>query len=644
MLIVRHIGHEGGKMQSLQASQSAKAVAESRSSPQLFATYSFILIAVMALALSASAQEDITKSHGISTFGELKYAADFKHLDYVNPDAPKGGEHSTWAFGTFDSLTPFILKGQAAAGSSIFYESLMTGTSDEPDALYGLIAETIEYPESRQWVIFNMRPEAQFSDGTPITADDVVFSFNVLIEDGLPSYKVTYSDFEKVEALGPNRVKFTFAQGSNTRELPRRAGGLPIFSKAYYADRDFSESTLDPPLGSGRYVLDKLVPGKTVSYKRRDDYWGDDLAINVGRENFAKITFEYYTDYTAAFEGFKGGSYNFREEYSSKVWGTAYDFPALNDGYVIKEQIADGNPSGTQGFWFNLRREKFQDPRVREALGMVFNFEWSNQALFYGIYKRTDSFWENSYLQASGLPTEAELSLLEPLRAHLPDSVYNEPAFTPAISKPRKLDRSIVSKAGKMLDAAGWKVVNGVRENSKGEKLKIEILNDSPSFERIMNPYIENLKRLGVDAFLHNVDSAQQTEREKNFEFDIIVRRYGMSLTPGLELRGIFSSAAANLKGSRNIMGLENPAIDALIDVIEQAKTRAELNVAVKAFDRALRSLHIWVPQWHNSFHNIAYKDVFGRPDNLPPFAMGEIDFWWYDTEKAARLEAAGQL
>ncbi len=605
---------------------------------------SLLLIALFAPVKAVIAEEKIIKSHGISTFGDLKYGPDFKHFDYVNPNAPKGGEFSTWAFGTFDSMSPYILKGNAAALSSVFFESLMTGTSDEPDSMYGLLAESIEYPENRQWAIFNMRPEARFSDGTPVTAEDVVFSFNILMEKGLPAYKVTFSDFEKVEALDTHRVKFTFREGSNTRELPMSAAGLPVFSRAYYANRDFAESTLEPPVGSGRYVLDKVDPGKTVSYIRRDDYWGDHLAVNQGRENFGRITIEYYADYTAAFEGFKGGSYNYREEYLSKLWGTAYDFPALIEGYVVKEQIADGNPSGTQGFWFNLRRDKFKDARVREALGMAFNFEWSNEALFYGIYKRTDSFWENSYLQASGLPTEEELALLEPLRADLPDSVFTEPAFTPAVSKPKQLDRSVLRKAGKLLDAAGWKVVNGVRQNDKGEKLEVEILNDSPSFERIMNPYIQNLERLGVVASLRNVDAAQQSEREKSFDFDIVVRRYVMSLTPGLELRGIFSSATANTQGASNIMGLANPAIDALIEHVEQATTREDLNTAVKALDRALRALHIWVPQWHNSFHNIAYLDVFGRPENLPPFAMGEMDFWWYDEAKAARLRAAGAL
>lgn len=610
---------------------------------QTFA-FGWLLCAAIVVSGVASADENITKAHGISTFGDLKYGPDFKHFDYVNPDAPKGGTFSTWGFGTFDSLTPYILKGQPAQLSSVFFESLMTGSADEPDALYGLVAESIEYPEDRQWAIFNMRPEAKFSDGSTITADDVVFSFNVLIEKGRPAFRITLSDIEKVEALTPHRVKFTFNDGANTRELPMTAAGLPIFSKAYYKDRDFAESTLEPPLGSGPYLLDKVSAGRSISYVLRDDYWGKDLPVNVGRNNFRRIKVEYYTDYTAAFEGFKSGVYNYREEFSSKVWGTSYDFPALNDGYVIKEQIPDGNPSGTQGFWFNLRRDKFKDPRVREAIGMAFNFEWSNKTLFYDLYKRTDSFWENSYLQAEGMPSEAELALLEPLREHLPDSVFDEPAFSPMVSKPTQLDRSIIRQAGKLLDAAGWKVVNGKRQNAAGEIFTIEVLNDSPSFERIMNPYIENMKRLGIDAVLSNVDNAQQTEREKSFDFDIITRRYVMSLTPGLELRSIFSSKTANTPGAGNIMGLANPAIDELLEIIESAESREELNTAVRALDRSLRALHIWVPQWHNSFHNIAYLDVFSRPENLPPFAMGEMDFWWYDEDKAARLKAAGAL
>jgi microcin C transport system substrate-binding protein len=631
-------------MQPSQTVAIVKPVEQSQSNIGRMAAFSVLLLGALLFALAASAQEKIIKSHGISTFGDLKYGADFKQFDYVNPDAPKGGEFSTWAFGSFDSLTPYILKGQAGALSTIFYESLMEGTLDEPDSMYGLVAETIEYPENRQWAIFNMRPEAKFSDGSPLTAEDVVFSFNILVDKGSPVFKVILGDIEKVEALDTYRVKYTFRDGANTRELPMTAAGLPIFSKAYYADRDFAESSLEPPLGSSVYVLDKVVPGQTVIYKRRDDYWGKDLPINVGRSNFQRLRIEYYTDTTAAFEGFKGGSYNFRQENFSKLWNTAYDFPAIQKGWVKRELIADQNPSGAQGFWLNLRRDKFKDPRVREAIGMVFNFEWSNDALFFGSYKRTDSFWENSSLQAEGLPSEAELALLEPLRADLPEAVFTEPAFTPAVSKPKKLDRGTLKRAGKLLDEAGWKVVNGLRQNAAGETLSIEILNDSSSFERIINPYIENLTRLGVDAKLSNVDSAQQTEREKNFEFDIVVRRYVMNLTPGIELRGYFSSKSAKTKGSRNIAGVANPAVDALIEVIEQAKSREELNVAVSALDRTLRALHVWVPQWYNPANRIAYLDVFGRPETLPPYSMGEMDIWWYDVEKEARLKAAGAL
>jgi len=601
------------------------------------------ILALLLMAVAAIAQDNVTKAHGISTFGDLKYPADFKHLDYVNPDAPKGGEFSTWAFGTFDSMSPYILKGQPALLSNVMFESLLTGTLDEPDAAYGLLAASVEYPESREWVIFNIRPEARFSDGSPVTAEDVVFSFNVLIEKGAPSLANTLSFVESAEALEPLRVKFTFKPGA-PRKAPSQAGGLPVFSKAYYATRDFAESTLEPALGSGIYRLEKVSAGKTVVYKRRDDYWGRDLPINIGQSNFDTIRVEYFTDYTAAFEGFKGGSYNYREEYSSKVWATAYDFPALNNGYVKREQISDANPSGTQGFWFNLRRDKFKDARVREAIGMAFNFEWSNEALFYGLYKRTDSFWENSTLQAEGLPTEAELALLEPLKEHLPASVFSDPPISPLVSKPTQLDRSVLRNAGKLLDAAGWLVLEGVRQNDKGEQLEITFLNDSPSFERIVNPYVENLKRLGIKAILSSVDNAQQTEREKTFDFDIVVRRYVMLLTPGTELRSYFSSNAAAIQGSRNIAGIANPAIDALIDTIEQAKSREELNTAVRALDRALRSLHVWVPQWYNPYHNISYLDVFSRPAVLPPFGMGEMAIWWYDEAKAARLKAAGAL
>ena len=594
------------------------------------------------------AEERIIRAHGISTFGDLKYPEGFDHFDYVNPEAPKGGTFSTWGFGTFDSLTPYILKGNAAALSTVFFDTLMTGSLDEPDAMYGLVAHTIEYPESREWAIFHMRPEAQFSDGTPVTAHDVVFSYEVLRDKGQPSYRVLFKDFKSVEAIDDLTVKFTFNPDGALRELAMSAAGLPIFSRAYYETRDFAESTLEPPLGSGPYMLDRVDPGRSVSYKRRDDYWARDLNVNRGQSNFDILQIEYFADYTTAFEAFKAGAYMYREEFMSLIWATGYDFPAVQSGAVKVETLPDGRPAGTQGFWFNLRRPVFEDPRVRQAIGMAFNFEWANESLFYGIYARTDSFWENSTMQAEGLPSDAELALLEPLREHIPDTVFSEPAFTPAVSSPDNVaDRRVLRAAGRLLDDAGWTVgANGIRLNAAGQPLRIEVLNDSASFERIINPYVENLRRLGVDAVYTRVDSAQSQEREKNFDFDIVTRRYSMSQTPGIELRAIFGGEAANVEGSNNIAGVNNVAVDALIKTIENATTREDLETAVSALDRVLRAMHIWVPQWYKGEHNIAYFDMYERPytDNPPPNGMGELSIWWFNADKAQALRASGAI
>jgi microcin C transport system substrate-binding protein len=596
----------------------------------------------------AAPAETVIRAHGVSTFGELKYPEGFAHFDYVNPDAPKGGTFSTWAFGTFDSLSPYILKGNAAIGSSIFFESLMTGTLDEPDSMYGLLAHSVEYPPGREWAIFHLRPEARFSDGTPVTAQDVVFSFNVLLEKGQPAYKVVLKDILSVEAIDDLTVKYTFDPAGALREALLTAAGLPVFSRAYYETRDFAESTLEPPVGSGPYLLGEVKPGQSVSYVLRPDYWGVNLNVNIGTNNFERLSFEYFADYTAAFEAFKGGAYAFRAEFSSLTWATGYDFPAVAAGHVKRETLPDGRPSGTQGFWFNLRRPIFADPRVRQALGMAFNFEWSNAQLFYGLYDRTDSFWENSNMQAEGMPSPEELALLEPLRADLPPEVFTEPAFVPAVlSAETVADRSSLRAAGALLDAAGWTVgADGIRVNAAGERLKIEIMNDNPSFDRIINPYVENLVRLGVEAVSTKVDSAQAQEREKVFDFDIVVQRYSMSLTPGIELRGIFGSEAADTDGSNNIAGLKNPAVDALIAKIEGATSREDLNTAVRALDRALRAMHIWVPQWYKGTHTIAYLDMYDRPyaDNPPPSSLGESSIWWFNPAKAEALRAAGAI
>lgn len=611
----------------------------------LFASLALILLALGATL--ANAQEKIIKSHGISTFGDLKYPADFEHWDYVNPNAPQGGTISflgTGAAGTYDSLNPFILKGTPAQGLGLMYSSLLTASGDEPDSAYGYIAETLEYPENRQWVIFNMRPEATFSDGHPITAEDVVFSFEILMEKGHPVYQIIYKDFETVEALDEHRVKFTFKDGVNTRDLPASAGGLSILAKHYYEDHDFGESTIEVPVSSGEYTATDIKPGRSIKYCKIDDYWGADLPYNKGTGNFECYLYEYFTDRTVALEAFKAGSFLFHEEFSSKNWANSYNFPAIADGYVIKETIPDNRPSGTQGFWINMRKEKFADPRVREAIGMMFNFEWSNKTLFYGLYERTDSFWENSDMQAQGVATGAELALLEEFRDQLPHTVFKDPAFTPIVSRTNQTDRKAVRAAGKLLDAAGWKVVNGKRQNDKGEVLSLELVDDSPSFERIINPYVENLKRLGIEATYKLIDAAQMQQRQKDFDYDLIPGRLSMSLSPGEELARIYGTRGAETPDSGNYSGIADPVVDALIIKIAQAENRDDMKVAVRALDRVLRSKHIWVPNWYKGSHNIAYWDVFGRPETKPLYSRGVISTWWMEQEKLDALKEQGVL
>ncbi|RMD47473.1 MAG: ABC transporter substrate-binding protein [Alphaproteobacteria bacterium] len=598
-------------------------------------------------AAAEDAGEKIITSHGISAFGDLKYPADFKHFDFVNPDAPKGGTFSSRGTGasvTFDSLNPFILKGVPAQGLGLMYDSLLSGSPDEPDAAYGYIARSITYPESRQWVIFDLRPEARFQDGVPITAEDVVWTFNTLMTKGHPAYRILYKDVEKVEALGPHRVKFTFRKGVNTRDLPMTVGGMSILPKHYWEaeGRDFTATTLEPPVGSGEYRPVEVDPGRRIKYCRIPDYWAKDLPAHVGTMNFDCYTFEYFADTTAAFEAFKAGAYLFHEEFFSKLWATAYDFPALRKGWVKREVLPDGRPSGTQGFWINLRREKFRDIRTRKALDYLFNFEWSNKTLFYGLYKRTDSFWENSDMQAEGLPGPEELALLEPFRDQLPPEVFTEPAYSPPVLRPVPADRAALRKASKLLDEAGWKIVNGKRVNDRGEVLRIEIVDDSPAFERIVNPFVENMRRVGIEASYRLVDPAQMEERRKNYDYDILIARLVMSLTPGEELLSIFGSQSADVPDTSNFSGVKHPAVDALIRKIAAAKTREEMKTAVRALDRVLRALHIWVPNWYKGSHTIAYWDVFGRPPKKPPYARGVMPYWWWDEQKYRKLKAEG--
>ncbi|MEM1314713.1 MAG: extracellular solute-binding protein, partial [Pseudomonadota bacterium] len=412
-------------------------------------------------AAADAAAVETTVSHGISSFGDLKYPEGFPHFDYVNPDAPKGGVWSgrgTAASNTFDSLHPFILKGEPAQGLGATFDTLLTGSADEADALYGLLAETLEYPEGRAWVRFTLRPEAAFSDGSPVTAQDVAWTFETLKTRGSPLYRLRLRDVASATAEDARTVRFDFAEGVPTRDLPALVGALPILSEASWQGRDFEDSTLDPILGSGPYAVTDVKPGRSITYTRREDYWAKDLNVNVGTNNFDAYRYEYFKDYTAAFEGFKAGAFHMHEEFFSKIWATGYDFPAVNNGWVIRESVPDGRPSGAQGFWFNMRRPQFQDPRVREALAMGFDFEWSNEVLFFGLYARTDSVFENSPLQAEGPPSPEELALLEPLAADLPPGVLSDPPYSPPVSNGSGSDRRVLRRAMRLLDEAGWPV------------------------------------------------------------------------------------------------------------------------------------------------------------------------------------------
>ena len=595
-----------------------------------------LLLAVLLAPAAAS-----ERKHGLSAFGDLAYPANFEHFAYANPDAPKGGTFSLVGWGgvtTFNSLNNYILKGDAAQGLELLFNSLMVPAADEPDAVYGLVAESAEIADDGKSVTFYLRPEAEFADGSPLTADDVVFSFNTLKSKGHPIYHQTLQDVVKAEALDPHTVRYTFT-GDLVRDLPLTVAVLPIFSKAYYATRPFEETTLDPPLGSGPYLVDKVAQGRSVVYRRNPDYWAKDLPVNRGRWNFDKIRFEYFRDRTPAMEAFKAGTYDFREEFTSKVWATEYDFPAIRAGKVKKEVLPDETPSGTQGFFLNTRREPLKDPRVREALDLAFDFEWSNRNMFYGQYTRTQSFFENSAMKAEGEPSEAERTLLTGLGVPVSDAALG-PAYLPAKSDGSGQDRNLLLQAGKLLDEAGWTVKNGVRVNAQGTPLKLEILMFEQAFERIAAPYVKNLKLLGIDASIRMVDPAQYQQRLKDFDFDITTERYQMRNTPGVELRSYFGSAAAKMDGSLNLAGIADPAVDALIERVIAAKSREELNTAARALDRVLRAGHYWVPHWYKASNNIAYWDKFSRPATKPRFDRGILDTWWYDEAKAAKLTA----
>jgi microcin C transport system substrate-binding protein len=591
----------------------------------------FVLaVSVLCAAHASSPLAASERSHGLSAFGDLALPEDFPAFAYAHPEAPKGGDLSLVGWGgvtTFNSLNNYILKGDAAQGLELLFDSLMVRAMDEPDAVYGLVAESATVAEDRKSVTFYLRPEARFSDGTQVTAEDVAFSFDVLKEKGHPLFSQTLRDVEKAEALDPTTVRYTF-KGDLVRDLPLTVSGLPIFSKAYYTDRKFDETTLEPPLGSGPYLVDDLKQGRNITYKRNPDYWARDLPVNQGRWNFDKIRFEYFRDRTAGMEAFKAGTYDLREEFTSKVWATEYNFPAVRDGRVKKDTLPDMTPSGTQGFFLNTRRDKFKDKRVREALGLAFDFEWTNRNMFYNLYDRTQSYFENSPMKAEGEPSEAERVLIENLGVDVDPDVLG-PVPVPPKSDGSGRDRASLQRASKLLDEAGWRIKDRKRVNEAGDQLTVEFLTFAPTFERIIAPYVKNLSLLGIDARIRRVDPAQFQQRLKDFDFDITTSRFAMRITPGVELRSYFGSRAADMGGSLNLAGIKDPAVDALVEKIIGAPSREEMNSAARALDRVLRAGHYWVPHWYKPSHTIAYWDKFGRPETKPKFDRGILDTWW---------------
>jgi microcin C transport system substrate-binding protein len=598
---------------------------------------------------AAAAAEDGAEIHGISVFGDLKYPADFHHFDYVNPSAPKGGLFSlipsvrayNQSYFTFNSLNAYILKGEGAQGMDMTFASLMARASDEPDAMYGLAAKSVRISPDKLAYRFALRPEARFHDGSKLTAQDVAFSLNALKEKGHPLIVVQLRDMVKAEAPDEATVIVTFTE-KHARDVPLYVAGLPIFSKGYYATRPFDESTLDTPLGSGPYKVGKYEVNRYIEYERVKDWWAADLPVNRGSYNFEFVRYEFYRDRDVAFEGFTGKNYLFREEFTARIWATRYDFPAIKDGRVKRETLPDELPSGGQGWFFNTRRDKFGDSRVREALGCAFDFEWTNKTVMYGAYARTVSPFQNSNMVANGPPSPEELKLLEPFRGQVPDEVFGEP-YVPPVSDGSGQDRALLRKAQQLLQAAGLSVKDGKRLLRNGEVFTVEFLLDEPSFQPHHATFIKNLGQLGIEANIRLIDAVQYRARVEAFDFDVTTERMSMSATPGDSLRPFFSSQAAATKGSYNLAGVANPAIDALIEKAIGAGTRADLTNACRALDRVFRSGRYWVPQWYRSTHPIAYWDQFSHPERPPKYAqgVGAPENWWYDAAKAAKLEQA---
>jgi len=583
--------------------------------------------------------------HGLSLFGDLKYPAGFEKFDYVNVDAPKGGRARLFSVGTFDSLNPFTFKGNATGLIGLTIDNLMTTSMDEASSEYGLIAESVKMPEDFSSVTFKLRAEARFHDGSPVTPEDVVWSM-VELKKSHPRYNFYYKNVVSGEKTGDQEVTFKFSESGN-RELPQIVGQLPVLSKAWWTGkndkgetRNLNETTLEAPLGNGAYKVASVKPGRSITLKRNDDYWGKDLPVNRGQNNFDEIFTIYYRDSTVALEAFKGDEYDFRVENSSKDWATAYDFPAVKRGDVITEEITLKNSQGMQSFAINTRRGKFADARVRKALNLAFDFEWANENLFFGQYKRTSSFFSNSELAATGKPGAAELAILEPLKDKLPPEVFTS-EYTNPVYGSQKNKRSNLRSAAKLLQEAGWTVdAKRVLRNAKGEAFSIEFLLVSPLFERIVLPYVQHLNLLGIQTRVRTVDDSQYTRRVQTFDFDIVVGSWGQSLSPGNEQRDFWGSVSADRNGSRNLVGIKDEAIDQLIDKVIFAKDRGELVAATRALDRTLLWNHFVVPMWHIPYQRVAYWNRFGKPDVQPDHSLGFPSIWWFDEAKAAKAKS----
>ena len=591
-----------------------------------------ITVFILLIAQNLLAKTNI--SHAIAMHGEPKYDQNFISVEYVSNNAEKGGSIVRSAIGTYDTFNPFTLKGTSAAGIGLLYESLTVGSSDEAFTEYGLLAKSIEWPDDRSWVTFTLRDEAKWHDGKKITSDDVVWTFNTLMEKGHPFYKYYYGDVSEVIKITENKVKFLFSTNTN-KELVLIVGQLPVLPKHYWENKNFEETTLDVPIGSGPYKVKSFDAGRSITYQLDMNYWGFEnniVPIKVGKDNIGSIRYDYYKDRGVEREAFKSGEIDFFSENTSKEWATGYDIDAVTEGLIKKELIPHENPQGMQAFAFNTRKDIFVDKRVRKALSFAFDFEWTNKNLFYGAYKRTDSFFENSELASSGLPSQAELAYLNPYIDQLPKEIFSEEYSNPKTDGSGFI-RNELQEATKLLQEAGWKLRDGKLENSNGEPFEFEILLVSPAFERIVLPFIDNLEKLGINASLRTIDSSQYQKRIESFDFDMVVFTFSQSLSPGNEQRNFWSSGAADTNGSRNIIGIKNNVIDLLIENLINAKDREDLITISRALDRVLLWNYYVIPQWHISAYRVLYWDMFDQPKQKPKYSLG-FDTWWVNQNK----------